>query len=219
MNVSVRFSAAWIRIAFAFAVGLLLVLFPDDASNYFVMAIGVLFTLPAVISLGIYLAGKKSGVTLPIMGTGSLLFGLWLIIMPDFFATLLTYVLGFILLVGGVQQLSWLQVARSWKRVSPYYYIVPVLILVAGLVALFNPGGVQRTAFLIIGGASLFYAIQELVSQLLLRKKEAQGFSGSASATSATSAASQAASGAQASVSSSDDDDIEDAEVIEISKD
>lgn len=216
MNVSVRFSAAWIRIAFAFAVGLLLVLFPDDASNYFVMAIGVLFTLPAVISLGIYLAGKKSGVTLPIMGTGSLLFGLWLIIMPDFFATLLTYVLGFILLVGGVQQLSWLQVARSWKRVSPYYYIVPVLILVAGLVALFNPGGVQRTAFLIIGGASLFYAIQELVSKLLLRKKEAQGFSGSASA---TSAASQAASGAQASVSSSDDDDIEDAEVIEISKD
>ena len=191
-------------------------LFPDDASNYFVMAIGVLFTLPAVISLGIYLAGKKSGVTLPIMGMGSLLFGLWLIIMPDFFATLLTYVLGFILLVGGVQQLSWLQVARSWKRVSPYYYIVPVLILVAGLVALFNPGGVQRTAFLIIGGASLFYAIQELVSQLLLRKKEAQGFSGSASA---TSAASQAASGAQVSVSSSDDDDIEDAEVIEISKD
>ena len=113
MNVSVRFSSAWIRIAFAFAVGLLLVLFPDDASNYFVMAIGVLFTLPAMISLGIYLAGKKSGVTLPIMGIGSLLFGLWLIIMPDFFATLLTYVLGFILLVGGVQQLSWLQLARS----------------------------------------------------------------------------------------------------------
>lgn len=215
MNVSVRFSSAWIRIAFAFAVGLLLVLFPDDASNYFVMAIGVLFTLPAMISLGIYLAGKKSGVTLPIMGIGSLLFGLWLIIMPDFFATLLTYVLGFILLVGGVQQLSWLQLARSWKRVSPYYYVVPVLILLAGLVALFNPGGVQRTAFLIIGGASLFYALQELISQLLLRKKEAQGFSSTASSASA-----QAASGAQASVSSSAaDDDIEDAEVIEISKD
>ena len=215
MNVSVRFSSAWIRIAFAFAVGLLLVLFPDDASNYFVMAIGVLFTLPAMISLGIYLAGKKSGVTLPIMGIGSLLFGLWLIIMPDFFATLLTYVLGFILLVGGVQQLSWLQLARSWKRVSPYYYVVPVLILLAGLVALFNPGGVQRTAFLIIGGASLFYALQELISQLLLRKKETQGFSAGASAASA-----QAASGTQASVSSSAaDDDIEDAEVIEISKD
>lgn len=210
MNVNVRFSAAWIRIVTAFAIGLLLVLFPDQASNYFVMVIGLLFTLPALVSLGIFLAGKKRGVTLPIMGIGSLLFGLWLIIMPEFFVTLLTYVLGFILLVGGVQQLSWLQVARSWKRVSPYYYIVPVLILVAGLVALFNPGGVQRTAFLIIGGASLFYAVQELVSQLLLRKQGAQG--GSAQSTSTN---------AQQRVDSSDnnEDDIEDAEVIEISKD
>lgn len=212
MNVNVRFSAAWIRIATAFAVGLLLVLFPDQASNYFVMAIGLMFTLPALISLGIFLAGKKHGVTLPIMGIGSLLFGLWLIIMPEFFATLLTYLLGFILLVGGVQQLSWLQVARSWKRVSPYYYIVPVLILVAGLVALFNPGGVQRTAFLIIGGASLFYALQELVSQLLLRKKEGQ-------TSAASSASTQAATSTQQHVVSSNDDDIEDAEVIEISKD
>ena len=90
-----------------------------------------------------------------------------------------------------------------------------MLILLAGLVALFNTGGVQRTAFLIIGGASLLYALQELISQLLLRKKEAQGFSSTASSASA-----QAASGAQASVSSSAaDDDIEDAEVIEISKD
>lgn len=210
MNVNVRFSAAWIRIVTAFAIGLLLVLFPDQASNYFVMVIGLLFTLPALVSLGIFLAGKKRGVTLPIMGIGSLLFGLWLIIMPEFFVTLLTYVLGFILLVGGVQQLSWLQVARSWKRVSPYYYIVPVLIVVAGLVALFNPGGVQRTAFLIIGGASLFYAVQELVSQLLLRKQGAQG--GSAQSTSTN---------AQQRVDSSDnnEDDIEDAEVIEISKD
>ena len=211
MNVSIRFSSAWIRIAFAFAVGLLLVLFPDDASNYFVMAIGVLFTLPALISLGIFLAGKKNGVTLPIMGIGSLLFGLWLIIMPDFFVTLLTYVLGFILLVGGVQQLSWLQVARSWSRVSPYYYVVPVLILMAGLLALFNPGGVQRTAFLIIGGASLFYAIQELVSQLLLRKQEA--------AQPPTGAQARASASTSSPSSNVADDDIEDAEVIEISKD
>ena len=83
----------------------------------------------------------------------------------------------------------------------------------AGLVALFNPGGVQRTAFLIIGGASLFYALQELVSQLLLRKKEGQ-------TSAASSASTQASTSTQQHVASSDDeDDIEDAEVIEISKD
>ena len=49
----------------------------------------------------------------PVEGVGSLLFGLWLIIMPGFFADLLTFVLGFILVMGGVQQIASLSAART----------------------------------------------------------------------------------------------------------
>ena len=44
------------------------------------------------------------------------------------------------------------------------FYVVPVLILLAGLVALFNPTGVRSTAFIIIGISSLVYAASELLN-------------------------------------------------------
>lgn len=84
--------------------------------------------------------------------------------MPDFFANLLTLVLGFVLLMGGVHQLASLMAARRWMVVPTGYYVVPSLILLAGIVALVNPGGVQRTAFIIIGVSSMVYAVSDLLN-------------------------------------------------------
>ena len=99
----------------------------------------------------------------PVEGVGSLLFGLWLIIMPGFFADLSTFVLGFILVMGGVQQIASLSAARRWTP-------VPVVLCCSGvdiacrLIALFNPTGVRSTAFIIIGITSLVYAVSELIN-------------------------------------------------------
>ena len=41
----------------------------------------------------------------------------FLVIMPGFFADLLTFVLGFILVLGGVQQIASLSAARRWTPV------------------------------------------------------------------------------------------------------
>ena len=84
--------------------------------------------------------------------------------MPGFFADLLTFVLGFILVMGGVQQIASLSAARRWMPVPGGFYVVPVLILIAGLFALFNPTGVRSTAFIIIGISSLVYATSELIN-------------------------------------------------------
>jgi hypothetical protein len=81
-----------------------------------------------------------------------------------FFADLLTYLLGFVLVLGGVQQIASLLVARKWSQVSTGFYVMPVLILLAGLLALFNPGGVRSTAFIIIGVAAIVYALTDLLN-------------------------------------------------------
>ena len=212
---SCRIGSPLFRILTAAILGLLMVFYPEDAGNYFVMVIGALFMIPSIISLATVVAAKGRGFTLPVLSVGSLLFGFWMIVSPDFFSTLLIYVLGFLLVIGGVVQLNMYMVSRALVHVSPFYYISSVLILLAGLVALFNPSGMQRTAFLIIGCTSLYYALQELISWLLLKRRvdeikvqmEAE-----------QSAAQAAEAQKVSSSSSSSDDDIEDAEIIEISK-
>ena len=158
-------SYSFLRAICALVIGLVLVMFPDQAGDYFVITIGVIFLVPSLISiLGYFSQSTEMRSRFPIEGVGSLLFGLWLIIMPGFFADLLTFVLGFILVMGGVQQIASLSAARRWMPVPGGFYVVPVLILLAGLVALFNPTGVRSTAFIIIGISSLVYAASELLN-------------------------------------------------------
>ena len=92
-------------------------------------------------------------------GMGSLLFGLWLIVMPEFFADVLMFLLGFILIMGGVQQIASLVDGPSLDTCSGRFSIwYRSLILIAGVIALFNPTGVRNTAFIIIGISSLVYS-------------------------------------------------------------
>lgn len=157
-----------IRILFALVIGLVLVLWPNTAASYIVITIGVAFLIPGVISLFSFFGRKRSehepAPRFPIEGIGSLLFGLWLIVMPEFFADVLMFLLGFILIMGGVQQIASLSMARRWTPVPGIFYLVPSLILIAGVIALFNPTGVRSTAFIIIGISSLVYSLSELIN-------------------------------------------------------
>ncbi len=113
----------------ALVIGLVLVMFPNQAGDYFVITIGVIFLVPSLISIiGYYAQNAEVRRRFPIEGIGSLLFGLWLVIMPGFFADLLTFVLGFILVMGGVQQIASLSAARRWTPVPGGFYVVPVVI-------------------------------------------------------------------------------------------
>ncbi|MDO4163727.1 MAG: DUF308 domain-containing protein [Bacteroides sp.] len=186
---------SFVRAICALIIGLVLVMFPEQAGDYFVITIGVVFLIPSLISLIGYFAQRaEERRRFPIEGVGSLLFGLWLVIMPAFFADLLTFVLGFILVMGGVQQIASLAGARRWMPVPGGFYVVPVLILIAGLVALFNPTGVRSTAFIIIGASSMVYAVSELVNWFKFTRRRPQ---------------------MPTNMPAKDSEDIEDAEIIE----
>lgn len=165
-------SNSFLRTICALVIGLILVMFPNEAGDYLVITIGVVFLIPSLLSIiGYFAMTAEERRRLPIEGIGSLLFGLWLIIMPGFFADLLTFVLGFILVLGGVQQIASLSAARRWMPVRVGFYIIPVLILIAGLIALFNPTGVRSTAFIIIGITSIVYAVSELINWFTFTRK------------------------------------------------
>ena len=119
-----------IRCICALVLGVLLVAWPEAAILYLVITIGALFLVPGLFSVFGYLTrGKQNGMSFPIAGLGSLLFGLWLMIMPAFFVGILMYVLGAVLVLAGISQIVNLSAARSWTVVPGGFFVVPVLVL------------------------------------------------------------------------------------------
>jgi len=168
---------SFVRAVCALVIGLVLVLWPDAASDYIVITIGILFMIPGLIGLINYFALKSRNTVvhgLPVQSIGSLLFGLWLLIMPGFFADILMFILGVLLMAGGAQQIFSLVVARRWIQIPWAFYVVPVLILISGGVILFNPMAARHTALILIGISSMVYALSELVNWFRFLRRRPQ---------------------------------------------
>lgn len=161
-----------IRCICALVLGILLVVWPEAAIIYLVIAVGVLFLVPGLLSVFGYLSrGRQQGMPFPVAGLGSLLFGLWLMIMPAFFVGILMYVLGAVLVLAGVSQVVNLSAARSWTVVPGGFFVVPVLVLLAGIVVLFNPFTAAAVPFIVLGVSSIVYGLSDLVNIVRFRQK------------------------------------------------
>lgn len=162
-----------IRIVFALAAGLMLAIWPDLAADYLVIFIGVLFFLPGLIGTISYFVRKKDAgepSPKPIAAICSTLLGLWILLMPELFGSLLMFLIGFVLMIGGLQQIFVLMSARKWTNVPMVFYIIPSLIFLSGILILFNPTEARNTAFLIVGITSIVYAVSELINYMKFSK-------------------------------------------------
>ena len=129
--------------------------------------------LPSLFSLvGYFMKGHQAGMYFPVISLGSLLFGLWLMVSPAFFVGILMYVLGAVLVFAGISQIVTLLSARSHSAVALGYFVMPVLVLLAGLVVLVNPFVAATIPFFILGVSSTIYGITELINIYKFRKKE-----------------------------------------------
>jgi uncharacterized membrane protein HdeD (DUF308 family) len=154
---------ALLRAISAVLIGCALVAWPEAAIVYLVITIGVLFLVPGVVALFTYFTRRNQvEAVFPIAGLGSLLFGVWLIVMPAFFVGILMYVLGVVLLMAGISQLVSLTSARQWAEVPWGLYVLPVLVLVAGLVVLANPFEAATIPFILLGVSSVVYGLTDL---------------------------------------------------------
>lgn len=164
-----------LRCVFAIILGLVLILWPEAAVTYLVITVGVCFILPGVFSLLNYFTREKvegqPSPMFPIDGAGSILFGAWLVIMPQFFVSILMYILGALLVIAGTQQIISLISARKWSIVPFGFYIIPVLILITGVMILAYPFGAATNTFVIFGIACLIYGLSESVNWYKFRKR------------------------------------------------
>jgi uncharacterized membrane protein HdeD (DUF308 family) len=163
-----------IRTIAAILLGTLLLLAPKDAIKLVVITIGVLFIIPGLISLISYFSTEKDNrpaIQFLLAGIGCLLFGIVLVAIPQFFVNLLMYVMGAILLLAGLAQIIKLFKTRNRVSVSGAFYIMPVLIIAAGTIVLFNPEKIATAITIIIGISCLIYGLMELVYRFKFRRK------------------------------------------------
>jgi len=170
-----KISSATLRSALSIVLGFVLVLWPEIAASYLVITIGILFILPGIFSLIGYFSRDKSidapKTSFPLEAAGSILFGIWLVIMPNFFINIMMYVLGALLVLAGLLQIISLYKARRWSYVQWGYYIVPALILFIGIVILAYPFGTVTTTFMVFGVTMIIYGFTELFNTYKFRRK------------------------------------------------
>ena len=177
----------------AIVVGVLLLKFPQDGVTWLTIAIGVLFLLSGIIALIAYLNAKKhageytitdqqgrivsgSQPTFPIVGVGSMILGLVLAVTPGVFIHGLMYILGAIMVLGGIQQLMNLVAARRLGSVPFGFWVAPSLILITGLFVVLKPMESAELPLLILGWCCLLFGVTELINALKIHsiRKQAE---------------------------------------------
>lgn len=177
------FQSSIFRALCAIVVGVLLLKFPQDGVTWLTIAIGVLFLLSGIIALIAYLNARKHAgeytitdqqgriitgnqPTFPIVGVGSIILGLVLAVTPGAFIHGLMYILGAIMVLGGIQQLMNLVAARRLGSVPFGFWVAPSLILVTGLFVILKPMESAELPLLILGWCCLLYGVTELINAL-----------------------------------------------------
>ena len=148
------FQSSIFRAICAIVVGALLIKYPDDSE-------------------GRIISGTQP--TFPIVGAGSIILGLTLALTPGIFIHGLMYILGAIMILGGLNQLMALISARRLGNIPFAFWIAPSLILITGLFVVLKPMDSTEIPLLILGWCSLLYGVTETINSFKIRsiRKEA----------------------------------------------
>ena len=155
-------------------VGLLLLFNAEQMPVLIVRLIGILFLLPGVFGVMVYLYGQFNRRAIvrpafPLMSIGSILFGAYLELYPDSFVTYLVFLLGLLLLLAGVNQ--FLSMINN-RKVSPFsllLMLLPLVLMGIGGYCVTHSSEAAGTLFKILGGTCIYYGLSDMF--LTLRTK------------------------------------------------
>jgi uncharacterized membrane protein HdeD (DUF308 family) len=154
--------------------GAILIFWSAEAIVYLVVTTGILFIILGLIPLILHFARNREThpeIAFPYTGLCFLIFGMTLAVAPQFFVNALMYILGIVLVVGGVQQIVTLTGARKWTNIPAAFYILPALIVIAGIFVFFNPFKAAENLFILTGAACLIYGIADFANWLKFRRQ------------------------------------------------
>lgn len=160
-----------LRALVALAVGVMMVMNPDEALTTVVKIFAAFMFASGLVSLVVGLKDKKNG-SLPLMSFNAavdILIGMVLFIAPGFVARFIIYLIGFALLAFGVVQLIALASARRVMNMGMGVFVLPAVVTIIGGVILFNPFA-EKVMVMMAGAALIVYGASELFSSWKMKK-------------------------------------------------
>lgn len=160
-----------LRALIALAIGVMMVLRPDNALTTVVKVIAAFILASGVVSLIVGLKEKKNG-SLPLMSFNALvdiIIGIVLFSAPGFVAKFIIYLIGFVLLGFGIMQILALFSAKRVMGLGFGAFILPIVVTLVGGFLLFNPFA-ESVMVMIAGAAIIVYGASELLSSWKMKK-------------------------------------------------
>ena len=183
--------SSFFRAICSIIIGILLLKYPDNSVTWLTMAIGTLFLLSGIIALISYWNASRhageytitdnegniisgSQPTFPIVGIGSVILGLTLLISPDMFIRWLMYILGAMIILGSINQLVVLIMARRFGSIGCFFWGAPLVLLAVGVFVFVKPMESAELPLIILGWCMLVYGVTEIINSVMvysLRKR------------------------------------------------
>ena len=160
-----------LRALIALAIGIMMVLRPDNALTTVVKVIAAFILASGIVSLIVGLKEKKNG-SLPLMSFNAVvdvIIGLVLFSFPGFVAKFIIYLIGFVLLGFGIMQIVALVSAKRVTGFGMGAFILPIIVTLIGGFLLFNPFA-ESVMVMIAGAAIIVYGASELFSSWKMKK-------------------------------------------------
>ena len=154
------------------ALGAVLIVFFDDdrMAELIAVALGVLFLAPSIYSLIMLLFTNvpvEDAMHNPrynlIPTIGGLSFGLLIVVKASLFVALLKYIFAILLLAGGLYYVFYLLFTRGRVSMPKWYFFLPSLVAIAGVVALVLPIESNPTLFLMTGVSLIALSVTSVV--------------------------------------------------------
>ncbi|MBR1712887.1 MAG: DUF308 domain-containing protein [Alloprevotella sp.] len=156
------------------AVGILLVMYSEQAPAWIVQGVGVLLIIPGLVSLLSLLRkdrSRRETALYPVMGAVTIVFGLLLLLMPGFFVHASMFVLAALLIIAAMVQIySRWRMQKMGVQINGATFLIPLITAGAGIVVLAYRELAAALPFIILGAAYMLYALLELWSALELWK-------------------------------------------------
>ena len=161
-----------LRALIAVAVGVLMIVYSEQAMNLVVKIIAAFVLASGLVSLAVGLR-RKGDSTSKLMNFNAvvdILIAAFLFVFNGFVANLIIYLIGFVLLCSGLFQFIALLSARRVAPLGLGSYLMPVLVVGSGIFLLFNPEFTKSSISFVAGAALIVYGVSELFSSWKMKK-------------------------------------------------